>query len=136
MRLALVLILIVLGGDAAWARPTTFVCVFVEKTGDFFFNRFGEVDRIVVDFDAPSLDFRSEASMKTAEPLNWSYQNRPAALGNPADKIVMTEHDGVIRAAGTRFGWVFGFVASASSATLLSMDPRGVIETVRFRCAR
>lgn len=121
---------------ACAAEPIVLNCKFAEgsKGGAFA----SAVNSVAIDASVPSIEFRAAQTVRTNNPINYTFDNRRADAVNPlGDVLVVQVQKDAIVAGGVRFGTPFAIRLDRQTNTVIwQYIDRNIPEYSRFECHR
>jgi hypothetical protein len=112
------------------AERINFMCKLASKNEPMTTMEY--VEEIVIDPSIPLMEFRVPNFMGRGKPETWLFRNGV----HQTDGIVITTHEGAIRAGGTRAGSAFSLIAYGREVKYVMQDHDGLVSVLTFNCRR
>ena len=107
MKLGLGAAAMLAGTLSCQAAPVTYACRLVD--GQAQPGMYGDVDQVIIDTEAKSIELRVARTMGTVVEVNWIFTNRVGYDGNKEEISMRTAADGALIASGSDGGGSFSF---------------------------
>lgn len=93
----------------AQAAPVAYACDFIDSSGQF--HLFRDVDQLLIDLEAQSVELRVAKTMETSEPIHWVFKTRSSTLGD--DTFAVKDGGNLMTGAGIYGNAAHSFFLSA-----------------------